>query len=302
MVDVEATQAWQVGAVRITAVVEAQTDGIPVEFFFPKADAGQVQAVEWLAPDFAGADGTIGMRVQALVVEAAGRTLVVDPCVGNDKPRGLPFWNMQQWPLLERFQAAGFTPDDVDAVVYTHLHVDHVGWGTTLVDGAWVPTFPNAEYLFTQAELDWLIAGPFTDDEARAIHADSIQPILDAGLARIVEPGTDLGGGLSLHAAGGHTPGHTVLWVDGGDGHRAVLAGDAIHHQLQCAHPEVGFVSDADAEAAHRTRLALLDEVATTGAVLLPAHFPSRPAGRLTPVAAGDGGGWRFVPEAPAGG
>lgn len=301
MVDHEATQAWQVGAVRITAVVEAQTDGIPVEFFLPKADAAQVQAVEWLAPDFAGADGTIGMRVQALVVEAGGRTVVVDPCVGNDKVRDQPFWSMQQWPLLERFQAAGFAPDDVDAVVHTHLHVDHVGWGTTLVDGAWVPTFPNAEYLYTQAELDWLVAGPFADDEARAIHADSIQPIFDAGLARVVEPDADLGGGLRLRPAGGHTPGHTVVWVDGGDGHRALLAGDAIHHQLQCAHPDLAFVSDADAEAAHRTRLALLDEVASTDAVLLPAHFPTRPAGRLTPVAEGGGGGWRFVPETPAG-
>jgi glyoxylase-like metal-dependent hydrolase (beta-lactamase superfamily II) len=295
--DREATQVWEVGDARITAVVEAQTDGIPVGFFFPKADEALVGSIPWLAPDFAAADGTIGMRVQALVVEAEGRTTLVDPCIGNHKPRTMPFWNMQEWPFMERFRAAGFAPEAIDAVVHTHLHVDHVGWDCTLVDGAWVPTFPNAEYLYTQAELDWLTGAPDADDESRAIHADSVAPVLDAGLSRIVAMDEDLGARLRLRPATGHTPGHTVLWVDGGAGGRAVLAGDVIHHQLQCARPEISFVSDADSGAAEATRVALLEEAAGADAVLVPAHFPTLPAGRL---AAEPGGGWRFVPEAPA--
>jgi glyoxylase-like metal-dependent hydrolase (beta-lactamase superfamily II) len=295
----EATQAWTVGAVRITSVVESQTDHIPVGLFFPKADEGLVAAIPWLTPDFADADGAIGMRVQALVVEAGGRTIVVDPCVGNHKHRSLPWWDMQDWPLMERFLAAGFTPEGVDAVVHTHLHADHVGWGTTRVDGAWAPTFPHAEYLYTQAELDSLTSGPRADSDDRAIHADSVAPVLDAGLARVVAPDDDLGGGLRLRPTGGHTPGHTSLWVDGGGGALAVLAGDVIHHQLQCALPDQGFVSDADPEEAASTRIALLDEVATTGAVLLPAHFPTWPAGRLVP--GGESGAWRFVAEAGTG-
>jgi glyoxylase-like metal-dependent hydrolase (beta-lactamase superfamily II) len=245
----------------------------------------------------AGADGTIGMRVQALVVEAGGRTIVVDPCVGNGKPRTLPWWNDQAWPLAQRFEAAGFTPAGVDAVLHTHLHVDHVGWGTTRVDGAWVPTFPNAEYLYTQAELDFLTR-PDGDDGDRAILADPVQPLLDAGLARVVAPDEDLGDGLRLGPAGGHTPGHTVLWVDGGDGQRAVPAGDAIHHQLQCARPDVAFVSDADPAQAGRTRRDVLVEVARGGDILLPAHFPTLPAGRVEPGPGGEGS-WRFVPVHP---
>jgi glyoxylase-like metal-dependent hydrolase (beta-lactamase superfamily II) len=202
---------------------------------------------------------------------------------------------MQDWPFMERFLAAGFDPASVDAVVHTHLHADHIGWDTTLHDGAWVPTFPNAAYLYTQAELDWLTDGPHVDDDDRAIHADSVAPVIDAGLSRIVALDEDLGGGLRLRPAAGHTPGHTVLWVGTGDT-QAVLAGDAIHHQLQCAHPDIAFVSDADSDEAQATRVALLEETAATGALLVPAHFPTAPVGRLAPA---DGGTWRFVPEAP---
>ncbi len=147
-----------------------------------------------------------------------------------------------------------------------------------------MPTFPNAEYLYTQAELDFL-ARPDGDADDRAILADSVQPILDAGLARIVEPDEALGDGLRLAPAGGHTPGHTVLWVDGGDGQRAVLAGDTIHHQLQCARPEVAFVSDADPARALRTRRDLLVEVARRRRHPPPRPLPHLPrrAGRTRP-------------------
>jgi glyoxylase-like metal-dependent hydrolase (beta-lactamase superfamily II) len=144
----ETTQSWTVGSARITAVVEAQTDHIPPVFFFPEADEELIlRHRSWLAPHFADDEGRINLRVQAFVVEQAGRTIVVDPCVGNGKTRALPFWNQQEWPFMERFVAAGLDPSAVDLVVHTHLHADHVGWDTHLADGRWVPTFLNARHL-----------------------------------------------------------------------------------------------------------------------------------------------------------
>ncbi|HLM64897.1 MAG TPA: MBL fold metallo-hydrolase [Acidimicrobiales bacterium] len=289
----EDTQRWQVGDVRITSVVEAQTDGIPPVFFFPDADEQLVRRHAWLVPHWAAHDGTISMRVQALVVEAGGRTFVVDPCIGNGKERSQPFWNDQAWPFMERFRKAGFDPDEVDAVVHTHVHVDHVGWDTRAVDGRWVPTFRRARHLYTQAELDWLGASDDADD--RRIHADSVAPILDAGLADVVEPDADLGDGLRLAAAPGHTPGHTALWIASG-GHQGLLTGDVIHHPVQCAEPDVGFVSDADSAQARATRRRLLRSATDADAVVVGAHFPTLPAGRVV----AEGSAWRFVPDTEA--
>jgi len=121
---------WAIGDVRVTVVVESQTDHIPPEFFFPAASAEAVAQHDWLVPDFADDRGRIGLSVQAFVVETPTRTIVVDPCVGNGKTLEMPFWNDQQWPFWERFEEAGYSAAEVDAVVHTHLHADHVGWDT----------------------------------------------------------------------------------------------------------------------------------------------------------------------------
>ena len=148
-------QQWKVGDVTVTGVCEAQTDHIPPQFFFPDATAEAVSKhAAWLVPDHADDAGNVSLRVQAFVVEIGSRTIVVDPCVGNGRDRSLPFWSMQEWPFLERFESAGFDVSRVDQVVHTHLHADHVGWGTRPDgDGGWTPTFVNARYLYTEREL-----------------------------------------------------------------------------------------------------------------------------------------------------
>ena len=287
----EDTQRWQVGDVRFTAVVEAET-------------ADLLKAAP-LADGVAGDDGTNGLRVQAVVIEAGGRTVLVDPCVGNHKPRSQFFWDQQEWPFLERFRAAGFTPEGVDLVVHTHLHADHVGWDTHLVDGAWVPTFVNARHLYVEGELDRLrtsATGPHPaprdggevgpDPDDAALLGDSVAPVLDAGLADLVAADVDLGDGLRLAPTFGHTPHHVALWVDTPAG-SAALVGDSILHPLQCIEPELAFAGDQDVDATVATRKGLLDEVASRGALLLPAHFPARPVGRIR----AEGATWRFVPE-----
>ena len=149
------TRRYRVGDALISCVVESQNPGIPARFFFPDATATRWRATRGWCPTSPTPRGRISMRVQAFVVELGGRVVVVDPCVGNGKQRALPFWNERSWPFLERFAAAGFAPARIDTVVHTHLHADHVGWDTRLVDGAWVPTFTRARHLYTARELEW---------------------------------------------------------------------------------------------------------------------------------------------------
>jgi glyoxylase-like metal-dependent hydrolase (beta-lactamase superfamily II) len=288
----EGFQRWEIGDLRVTSVVEDQTDHIPPELFFPAASVEQVLRHEWLQPHFADPEGRLSLRVQALVVEAAGRTIVVDPCVGNGKPRSLFYWNEQHWPFMERFTAAGFDPAQVDLVVHTHLHTDHVGWGTYLDGGQWVPTFTNARYLYVEPELAW--ARSSTDDDAPQIYADSIAPIEAAGLADVVPVDADLGTGLHLEPTTGHTPGHVALWLDSA-GETALLSGDVVHHPLQLAEPSLAFAGDERPEAAAATRRQLMRRVADADVLTFGAHFPTLPAGRV--VSAGEV--WRFEPTLP---
>jgi glyoxylase-like metal-dependent hydrolase (beta-lactamase superfamily II) len=284
------TRRWTIGAVTVTSVVEDQTDHIPPEFFFPESTAQDVARHPWVFPDYADSDGNISLRVQAFVVEHAGRAMVVDPCVGNLKPRPLPFWNEQTWPFMERFADAGFAPDDVDLVVHTHLHADHVGWDTRLVDGEWMPTFTRARHLYTQRELDFCRRND--DPGIAGVYADSVAPVVDAGLADVVAEDADLGGGLRLESSTGHTPGHVSLWIESA-GEVALVTGDFLHHPVQLAEPHWAEIGDADPDEARATRRRMLGRAAGCGALVLGTHFGTNPAGRVVV----DGDVWRWQPE-----
>ena len=285
------TQRWTVGDATITSIVEDEIEHIPPEFFFPEATAAAVATHPWVLEDFADADGNVGLRVQALVVEHAGRTVLVDPCVGNFKTLAMPFWANQDWPFMERFAAAGYAVETIDTVLHTHVHADHVGWDTHLVDGTWVPTFTNARHLYTAGELEF---GRITIDHPMMAetYRESIQPILDAGLADEVADDADLGAGLRLESTPGHTPGHVSLWIESA-GERALISGDFVHHPVQCAEPTWSETGDTDADQARATRHRMLTLAAETGVLFIGTHFPNRPAGRVRV----DGDVWRFVPE-----
>ncbi len=287
----DTSQRWTVGHATITSVVEDEMVHIPPEFFFPEATAAAVARHDWVIPDFADADGNVGLRTQALIVEHAGRTVLVDPCVGNHKHLAQFFWDQQEWPFMDRFLAAGFTPDAIDTVLHTHVHADHVGWDTHLVDDAWVPTFTNARHLYTAGEMEFARA---TIDHPQMIHVfhESIEPIINAGLADIVEVDADLGHGMRLESTPGHTPGHVSLWLES-DGERALITGDFLHHPVQCAEPLWSEIGDADADLARASRQRMLTIAAETGVLFVGTHFPNRPAGRVEV----DGSAWRFIPE-----
>jgi glyoxylase-like metal-dependent hydrolase (beta-lactamase superfamily II) len=226
----------------------------------------------WLSPDFRdpGTD-EYPMTVQTWVLRSGGRTILVDTGVGNDRDRpGRPWFAQLDTDYLDRLAAAGVRPEDVDVVVNTHLHYDHVGWNTRLDGTDWVPTFPNATYLLSRADHDYFRAA----DAAllRLVLADSVTPVAEAGLLRLWEDGYRIDDALRLEPAPGHTPGSSVLWVESG-GETAVLASDTVHSPVQFLHPDHGCCVDIYPRQARVTRQRILHEAARTGALVCPAHF-----------------------------
>jgi glyoxylase-like metal-dependent hydrolase (beta-lactamase superfamily II) len=188
--------------------------------------------------------------------------------------------------FLDALAAAGYTTDDIDIVLCTHLHFDHVGWNTRLVDGAWVPTFPKARYLFGRVEwAHWQVT-----DHSYINHDETVQPIVDAGLADLVETTHQVCDEIRLTPTPGHTPGHVSVVIESG-GERAVITGDMAHHPLQFARPDIGMEADSDGDQAALTRRAFVAERSADGALVIGTHFATPTAGRIEP----DGEHWRFV-------
>ena len=260
------TLSWDVGGVRITRVVEFVMP-FPVDFF-AEATPADVAAEAWLRPDFVTADGQYLMSLQSCVIEAGDLRIVVDTCVGNSKDRPLiPEFHHLRRPFLAQLAAAGFPPESIDLVVCTQLHVDHVGWNTRLVDGEWIPTFPRARYLFGAADIDFFAQSH--DSLHAPAFADSVRPVIDAGLVDPVDTDMTLTGEVRLGSTPGHTPGHMSVWI----GERCVITGDVLHHPIQCRHPEWTARGDADPEMARATRAELLAAAAATNALVLGTHF-----------------------------
>ena len=224
-------------------------------------------------------EGYLRLSIHALLVDAPGLRLVVDTCVGNDRPRRMLGGRSLSTGFLERLADVGWTRDGVDAVVCTHLHVDHVGWNTMLEDGRWVATFPRARYLIGREEFrHWSAAA---DEEQQTVLTDSVTPIFDAGLAHLVETDHRLSDEIRLKPTPGHTPGHVSVVIQS-KGETAIISGDAIHHPCQLAHPEWTLPFDTDPAGAVSTRSALLEEVADQPILFIGTHFAAPTAGWVT--------------------
>jgi glyoxylase-like metal-dependent hydrolase (beta-lactamase superfamily II) len=291
------TMMWKLGDVTIRKVAELEgaLPGGGEGTMIPNATPEEVRKMPWLTPDFATEEGFIRVAVQALLVETPTRRIVVDTCVGNDKQRsGNPLFNNLKTGFLDTFEAAsGWKRTDVDGVICTHLHVDHVGWNTMLVDGEWRPTFPNAAYYIARPEWEHGPTSVDGDDGIR-IFADSVQPIVDAGLAQFVEPDERIGDEITLHPTPGHTPGHMSVRIRSG-GVAATITGDMIHHACQIGRPDWYSGFDDDREAATATRQAFLASVADKGEIVFGTHFGGPTAGLVV----SDGDRYRFVARHP---
>ena len=273
--------SWKVGAVTVTKIDEIE---VPFPYhekypFLAEARPEVLEQMPWLYPHFVTPEGALRLSVHALLVEAPGLRLVVDTCVGNDRPRRFTRREPLSTPFLDRMAEAGWTRDSVDAVVCTHLHVDHVGWNTMLEGGAWVPTFPKARYLIGRTELaHWSAEG---DEEQQVILSDSIQPIFDAGLAILVEPDHRLSDEIRLIPTPGHTPGHVSVAIES-NGERAIITGDLMHHPCQIPHPDWSASSDSDPVQSRATREAFLCEVVDQPVLVIGTHFAEPTAGYVT--------------------
>ena len=268
---------WKIGAAAITRVVEIEGSS-PGTFFFAEATPERLLQHTWLKPHFLTADGRTLAAIHCFVIQSEGRTIVVDTCVGNDKPREVKNWNMRQGRFLEDLAEAGFARERVDTVLCTHLHVDHVGWNTMLVDGKWLPTFPNARYLFGRAEWEHWSRQPAPPDGD--VHGDSVRPILAAGLADLVETDHRITPEVSLEATPGHTPGHVSVRIHS-RGEEAVITGDLMHHPVQCAEPDWASRFDVDPDAARGTRRAFLERHADRPVLVLGTHFAAPTCGHI---------------------
>jgi glyoxylase-like metal-dependent hydrolase (beta-lactamase superfamily II) len=273
---------FDVGAVRIDRVVESELPLLDPLELFPEATAAAIAAqMAWLAPRFYDpASGLLVVPIQGFVVRVGDNVIVVDTCVGDCKERRRPQFHQQRRDWLGGVAAIGVPPERVDYVLCTHFHVDHVGWNTRLEDGRWVPTFPNARYLFTREEWDYWrsAAGLLAMQRTGDYMADSVLPIVGAGLADFVPMDHEIFPEVRLIPAAGHTPGFVCVDVRSA-GERLVLAGDLLHTPLQCVFPEWSTRFCTDPQGATRTRLRLLSAWAESRTPMLPSHFPSPSAG-----------------------
>ena len=236
---------------------------------------------------------TLIMSFHSYVVRVADVTVLIDTCVGNDKERpALAEWHLQQRPYLDRLRAAGLEPADINFICCTHLHADHVGWNTQLSNGRWVPTFPNARYLFAADEVEYWqqfhAADP--DNMFKNSWTDSVLPVLEAGQAELVGSDFEITAGLQLQPAPGHTPGNVVIRLQN-DTQQAVLSGDVVHHPVQIERPEWSSNFCLDPRLSAATRHQLLEEIADTETILLAAHF----AGPSALKVVGSNGGFFYA-------
>ncbi|HZT87750.1 MAG TPA: MBL fold metallo-hydrolase [Stellaceae bacterium] len=270
---------WRIGDVTVTKIVELEVTG-GSRFILPQATYEQILPIAWLRPHFADERGRLKMSIHALVVDTPERRIVVDTCLGNDKQnRRIPTWNNLQGPFLADLAAAGYPRESIDAVLCTHLHVDHVGWNTMLVDGKWLPTFPRARYLMGRVEFEhW--RGQREREDMAAVFADSVKPVYDAGLADLVETDHRLGAEISLVPTIGHTPGHVSVRI-ASKGEEALITGDFMHHPCQIAHPEWSSTADSDPAEAQRTRERMLSELSRRPVLVIGTHFAGATAGHI---------------------
>ena len=266
---------WRVGQVQITQLVELTTASLG-PYLLPQAEPEVLKQVGWLAP-FLDDRGRIVLSMHSLIVESRGQRLMIDTCIGNDKPRTYPRWNYMQTDFLDRLAALGYEPETFDTVMCTHMHVDHVGWNTRLVDGAWVPTFANARYLFARDEWKYWKDGP---QEFGPVVEDSVSPIFDAGLADLVGQDHSVTDEVWLEPTPGHTPGHVSVHIASA-GEEAVITGDMIHHPCQIAHADWSSTADWDTAMSARTREQFLERYADRPVLEIGTHFAAPTAGRI---------------------
>ena len=273
---------FSVGDLTIHRVIEQETTFLPALEMLPgltpevlaenRAWMQQAKALD--------EQDTLILCFQSYVIKTPHHTILVDSCIGNDKPRPQRAkWNMKtDDTYLRGLASAGFSPDDIDFVMCTHLHVDHVGWNTRMENGRWVPTFPKARYVFGKQEFDY-----WTEQNAKAPvppFVDSVLPVVEAKRHEVVGHDHQIGDHVRILPTPGHTPGH-VAFTFGRGKDDAVFSGDLMHSPIQTLYPEMSMKFDVDQLAAGKTRRGFLERYCDTDTLCCTAHFPSPSTGKI---------------------
>jgi len=272
--------SWKIGDVEVFQIFELEAGPI-IEYVVGKATPESIKKMPWLIPSFANKNGRLKAYVQSFLIKSGGENILIDTCNGNHKDRrDLPAWGHLRTGFLKRlFDCTGLSPKEINAVVCTHMHMDHVGWNTVLKKGLWTPTFPNATYLFPRAGYERLkhsLSGELGDNK-RAFK-DSIQPIVKAGLAKFVGTHYKIDANISLFSTPGHTPGHMSVFIKSKK-RQAIIPGDLIHHPCQLAHPEWGIELETAPALTTKTRQKLLRRLENSNTLLIGSHFSGPVAG-----------------------
>ena len=279
---------WQVGDVRISKFVEKESTGSVHRFLILDATPEACKDIEWLKPGFMTEKGELHFSIHALVVETPSCRIIVDTCFGNDKQRDNERSNMLSGPFLLDLEAAGYSASSFDYVMCTHLHLDHVGWNTVLVDSKWEPTFKNARYLIAASEYEYW-SQEREKQQFGDYMRDSVDPVFADGLVDLIQTDHKLCDEVWLEPTHGHTPGHVSMRI-ASKGEQALITGDFIHHPCQMARPHWCTTADFDKKAVESTRRRMLAQLATEPTLVIGTHFAGPTAGRVVR----DGEVWRF--------
>jgi glyoxylase-like metal-dependent hydrolase (beta-lactamase superfamily II) len=278
---------FSLGKVSITRIEETYLPVYRPRDIFPEYDAAIAAThADWMAPNHYDVEkDLIKLSVHSWLVQIGRKKILIDCCCGNTKPRPTrPFWNMLNEPYLDRLAAAGARPQDIDYVMCTHLHHDHVGWNTQLRDGRWAPTFPNARYVISKRDFEYyreLDADPGkTEPVEFGTFRECVLPIVESGRADLITGAHRLDECVDIIPAPGHSAGHVVFRVESGGDH-ALFIGDVFHHLLQVYYPHWNFPKNSDAEEARQSRRMVLELAASTGALVLPGHVGAPFAGHI---------------------
>jgi glyoxylase-like metal-dependent hydrolase (beta-lactamase superfamily II) len=291
-------KVYSVGDVTVTRVPELILDSNTPEYLYPQWGSSLVQEHEkWLVSG--NMDKTQTYLLQSIhtwVLQTKQHTILIDTGVGNDKERiWVPRFHRLKSPYLERLKATGVTPEMIDYVILTHLHLDHVGWNTQLIDGTWEPTFPNATYVFSKAEQRHYSNPenyPVNNRVKFVIYEDSVRPVMQAGQAEIIEPdGAEFLEGISFYPVPGHSVGQMAVCLTS-CGKKAIFGADVMHHPIQVYYPEWNSVYCEDALQARASRRRVLNYLADKHALFFSSHFAETSAGRV--IRTGDRFMWQF--------
>ena len=289
------TLGGTIGEIVWHRLIEAEGPEFEIGFLLPDATPEKIKMHRnWMVPRFMEpVTNRLIMATQSYVLKTKQHTILIDSCVGNDKERRFykPWSGLSGTEYLDKLASIGLSVGDVDYVMCTHLHADHVGWNTRLVNGRWIPTFPNARYIFTKTELEyWTELNKKGKKYSDGCIDDSVLPVVDAGQADIVSDEYAFNNQIKFKPTPGHTPGHVSILLNSG-GDKAVISGDVMHTPVQCRETCWSAVGCSDHGLSAETRHAFLDQYCETDTLVMTSHFPSPSVGHIRR----DGSAFKFV-------